>query len=347
MQAPAVSIIIPTKDRSALLRPALDSLLAQSLRAWEAIIVDDGSADDTAAFVCSLAKSDSRFRFLHRARNPAGAPTCRNIGLDHAEAPAVLFLDSDDLLAPTCLAGRLAALEARPHADFIVANGEIFRQTPGDLNRFWSTFDSRNDLDRFLRGDSVWATPGVLWRRDKLRGINGWTEGLERWQDWELHIRAQCRQLRYHKLPLSDYYIRRSEEDGISASDHRPQGLAQRVITMAAAMKELRSSPVATPEREAILATLAFDTYVLLTKSSQARRLGVPAWKTFRRARGNHLADRLFTAIAPIVSRSAPESLLSQRLYRRWNRTPHAPANRLHCNATHIAFDGDASTALA
>ncbi|HVX86449.1 MAG TPA: glycosyltransferase family A protein [Phycisphaerae bacterium] len=346
MLYPAISIIIPTKDRSALLRPALDSLLAQSLPAWEAIVVDDGSSDDTASLVRSLAASDPRFRFLSRNRNPAGAPTCRNIGLDHARATAVLFLDSDDLLAPTCLAGRLAALDARPHADFIVANGEIFRQTPGDLNRFWSTFDSRNDLDRFLRGDSVWATPGVLWRRDKLRSINAWTEGLHRWQDWELHIRAQCRQLRYHKLPIADYFIRRSDDDGISASDHQPQGRAERLLAMAAAMRELRASPVATPDRDAILATLAFDTFVLLTKSRHARRAAAPAWDAFRHARGRR-SDRFFSALAPLISKSAPESLLAQRLYRRWNRTPHAPTNHLHCNATHIAFEGDASAALA
>jgi glycosyltransferase involved in cell wall biosynthesis len=75
----SVSIIIPTKNRCELLRETLASVVAQTYSEWEAIVIDDGSTDDTEQMVMTMAATERRVRFLRRERRPTGAATCRNL----------------------------------------------------------------------------------------------------------------------------------------------------------------------------------------------------------------------------------------------------------------------------
>jgi len=110
--APAVSVLIPAHDVAGFLGDALDSLTAQTLPDWEAVVVDDGSRDGTAAV--AEARRDSRMRLLRQ--QAAGVSAARNRALAEARGEAILFLDADDWLAPDALARLAAALEAAPAA---------------------------------------------------------------------------------------------------------------------------------------------------------------------------------------------------------------------------------------
>src|SRR5579862_5510174 len=105
---PAVSIITPTKNRLTLLRETIHSVQQQTSPDWEHIIVDDGSTDGTDEFVLGLAETDSRVRYIPRPGGE-GANVCRNLGLRSSRGEFVVFLDSDDLLAPECLEVRVQA----------------------------------------------------------------------------------------------------------------------------------------------------------------------------------------------------------------------------------------------
>jgi len=104
-------VITPTRNRWALLQENLQSLQAQTLPAWEHIIVDDGSSDRTGEQVAALQQIDARFRYLPRRGATAGASACRNQGLLAARADLIVFLDSDDLLDPGCLERRVAVMQ--------------------------------------------------------------------------------------------------------------------------------------------------------------------------------------------------------------------------------------------
>ncbi|HUS24856.1 MAG TPA: glycosyltransferase family A protein [Candidatus Binatia bacterium] len=107
-ERPSVSVIIPTYNRSAYLRSALQSVFAQTRAPLEVIVVDDGSNDDTAAV---LASYGDRVR-THRRAERGGPSAARNDGLDLARGDLIAFLDSDDEWHPDKLAVQVAALAA-------------------------------------------------------------------------------------------------------------------------------------------------------------------------------------------------------------------------------------------
>lgn len=94
---PLVSVILPSYNRAHTLRRAIDSVLAQTFRDFELIVVDDGSADSTQDLVAAIA--DDRLRYVkHRRRK--GASAARNTGIDNAKGQYVAFIDSDDAWLP-------------------------------------------------------------------------------------------------------------------------------------------------------------------------------------------------------------------------------------------------------
>lgn len=97
--APLISVIIAARNAEATLDKTLDSLLMQTVKQWEAIIIDDGSADGTAEIALDYAARDPRSRLL-RVR-ACGAAAARNVGLAAARGAYVVFLDADDWIDPT------------------------------------------------------------------------------------------------------------------------------------------------------------------------------------------------------------------------------------------------------
>lgn len=176
---PQVSIILPTRDRAALLAEAVASVRAQHFRRWELIVVDDGSAEDIAAALAPFAE-DPRIRLVRQP--PRGAAAARNHGLALATAAWVAFLDSDNLWFPGFLAGALAALRDE---DAIVY-GVLASDAHGmDRPLLWRDFD-RVALERANFID----LNAVLIRRDVLADIGGFDTALDRLQDWDMLLRA-------------------------------------------------------------------------------------------------------------------------------------------------------------
>jgi glycosyltransferase involved in cell wall biosynthesis len=105
-----VSVIIPTYNRAALVQEAVASVLAQTWREFELIVVDDGSTDDTPE---ALAPYASRIS-LRRRESRGGVSAARNAGIAAARGEWLAFLDSDDLWLPEKLAHQMAYLSAHP-----------------------------------------------------------------------------------------------------------------------------------------------------------------------------------------------------------------------------------------
>ncbi|MBA3405543.1 MAG: glycosyltransferase family 2 protein, partial [Gemmatimonadaceae bacterium] len=203
-----VTICIPSYNREDLVGKTLDSILAQTWPAWEAIVVDDGSTDASMAVVSEYARRDSRIRLLKRGRGPKGACTCRNIAVEHAVGRYVLFLDNDDLLAPFALAQRVQVLDDNSRLDFAIFPMLLFRGEPASADRQWNIDTGEDDLIRLLKLDPNCQGTGTLWRRDSFVRVGGWDETLHVWQDIELHLRAFTSGCQYTKrldLPPDTY----------------------------------------------------------------------------------------------------------------------------------------------
>jgi glycosyltransferase involved in cell wall biosynthesis len=224
---PAVSVIIPCFNRERLLPETLDSLRMQTFRDWEAIVVDDGSTDQSLSIAQDYAASDARFCVLPRSGGRNGANPCRNKGLAEARSEYIIFLDSDDLLASTCLEERTRRMDREPHYGFGVYLTEIFAERIGDGAVLWNIPNQVADLHRFLSLDPPWHTTGPIWRRAALHQLQGLDEELLSFHDWDLHVRALIAKIPYFKEPVRDNYYRNSKRHqsainivSCSAADH-------------------------------------------------------------------------------------------------------------------------------
>jgi glycosyltransferase involved in cell wall biosynthesis/SAM-dependent methyltransferase len=106
-----VSVVIPTWNRSAKLQRALSSLRTQTWAHWEAVVVDDGSEDDTRDVVAQLAEEDPRIRLI--ARQHEGVSAARNAGIAEARGGFIAFLDSDNEWQPAFLEAMVGVMTAR------------------------------------------------------------------------------------------------------------------------------------------------------------------------------------------------------------------------------------------
>ncbi len=198
----------------------VDSVRAQTHDNFELLIVDDRSTDGGLEFVQEQTSDDSRIRVWSRETVSPGAPACRNEGLSQASGRFVIFLDSDDLLAPECLKSRLATATLYPKSQFWAFPSLIFKNVPEDGDRIW--FHQADDpLEGFLR-KPLWQTTSTFWRREFIRELGGFQEDLLSWQDWELHVRALASDGDFSLHPgQPDCFIRRAIHSRISGFSER------------------------------------------------------------------------------------------------------------------------------
>jgi glycosyltransferase involved in cell wall biosynthesis len=226
-----VSVIIPNYNRSKYLQECLFSIINQTVSNWEAIVVDDGSTDDSIEVLKSFTRQDTRIRLIQRNRDPKGAAASRNIGIDNAQGDYIIFLDSDDILAPHCLQQRIQVMKENPNLDFAVFKMQFFKEKPGDDSRVWNIETKEDTLQRFLNLDAVWQTSGPIWKKTALKKIGGFDEVLHCWQDIDIHLKALINSLQYEiRYDLSvDCFYRKNAEGTISQTNtNSPEKLASK-----------------------------------------------------------------------------------------------------------------------
>lgn len=130
---PLVSILIPMYNAYPYIKDMLDSILSQTYKNWELIIVDDGSTDESINLVKLYALSDNRIKLIQRSPSRMkGANSCRNIGYENSVGEYVIWLDADDIIAPYCLEQRVVFMTEHPTIDFAVFPSLAFYKNIGD-----------------------------------------------------------------------------------------------------------------------------------------------------------------------------------------------------------------------
>jgi CDP-glycerol glycerophosphotransferase len=114
---PVVTVIVAGFDVAPYAQAMVDSLRAQTLPSWRAVLVDDASTDDTARIFAEAAASDARFA-VHTQTHRRGLGAARNAGLERVRTPFLGFLDADDVLVPHALE-RLVGTVERTGSDFV------------------------------------------------------------------------------------------------------------------------------------------------------------------------------------------------------------------------------------
>ena len=222
--APSVSVVLPTRNRAALTRLAVESVLAQTYTDLELIVVDDGSTDDTPA--CLAALDDPRLVQI-RLQRPRGGGGARNVGLERARGEWIAFQDSDDRWLPDKLTRQLEALTAARHADPRFAAVFCRYRRDGEIVPAAPAASLHGELLPALARRSLIGTPTLLVHRDVL-GVGGFDAALPRFQDWEWVLRIATR---HHIAFVDDVLVEAGPAgQGITAGHDRKLLEAERRI---------------------------------------------------------------------------------------------------------------------
>lgn len=195
-----VSVIMPTYRQAAFVARAISSLLAQTLRDWELIVIDDGSPDDQTGLAVRSFQSDARIRYRRLAHN-GGLGAALNCGLDMASGRYIAYLPSDDVIYPDHLATLVALLDQQPQAIMAAAgvvhhyNRRTETRIPGHAIQLVQVLHRRCD-ERWLERSELVTDDldRMFWQRLQQHGTQVWTGGVscewvEHPQQWHKRIR--------------------------------------------------------------------------------------------------------------------------------------------------------------
>jgi glycosyltransferase involved in cell wall biosynthesis len=185
LQEPLISIVIPCYNQGHFLAQAVESILSQSHKRVEIIVVDDGSTDNTRAVAQRY--PSVRYIYQHNQR----IAVARNTGLQHSTGDYIVFLDSDDYLCEGALAVNLAYLQAHPEYAFVAGNfqwvntdgSQVIQSQPHGITRdFYLGLLERNYI----------GMPGiVMYRRAIVEAVGGFNTSPQCYgcEDYDIYMR--------------------------------------------------------------------------------------------------------------------------------------------------------------
>ena len=202
--SPFFSVIIPTFNRKATISRAINSLLAQTETDWEAIIVDDGSTDDTYYELRPLLDQFENIKYLKQKNR--GAAGSKNTGIQHAKGVFFTFLDSDDEYECTHLASRKKIIIENPGLQFL-SGGLTIIGSPFVPDRFDAT--KQVHIDKCEIGGTFFIEKQLLY---SLKGFNDILLG----EDSDLFDRVAATGVSMIKTNLPTYIYHRETEGSVT-----------------------------------------------------------------------------------------------------------------------------------
>ena len=183
---PTVSVIITTYNYGRFIAGAINSVLGQTRRPDEIIVVDDGSTDDTAAQVAAYA--DQGVRYIRQANSGPGA--ARNTGIRAGQGALIAFLDADDRWLPDKLARQIAHLHAYPAAGLVTGSEwQVFESGQPPLYVRRPPVGAARLYPQILMENSIGNPSLTLVRRVCFDRVGMFDAGIPLGQDWDMWIR--------------------------------------------------------------------------------------------------------------------------------------------------------------
>lgn len=181
-----ISVILPTFNRSNMIVRSICSVLNQTYKDFELIIVDDGSTDCTQDMVSRI--KDSRIRYIRHEKNK-GAAAARNTGIKAAQCDLIAFQDSDDEWVPEKLEKQIKAILALPD-DFGVIYSAFWRLGKQKIYIPRKNISIKEGwmYKQLLYGNIV-GMPVSLIKKECFNVVGGFSENLRALEDWELFLR--------------------------------------------------------------------------------------------------------------------------------------------------------------
>lgn len=186
-----VSVVVPCFNYARFLDECVQSVIAQSYRNWECLIIDDGSMDETPDIGRRLAVANERVRYIRQAN--AGLSAARNRAVSEARGSYLQFLDADDRLEHDKLRVQVEYLERHPDIDLVVGGAAYFTGRPPYKVRPWpkslDVCQEASALEALLRQNQFPVNAALL-RASVIRSVGNFDVLLRSHEDWDLWLRC-------------------------------------------------------------------------------------------------------------------------------------------------------------
>jgi cellulose synthase/poly-beta-1,6-N-acetylglucosamine synthase-like glycosyltransferase len=306
---PRVSVVVPAYNVSTYIADALGSLAAQTFSAFEALVVDDGSTDDTAQVVQSFCDRDRRFKLLQKPNG--GLSSARNYGIQFATGDYIALLDADDTYRPQKLANHVAVLDQHPEIGVVYSASQIIR-------------DDGRPTFMALSGKPIYADPlhamlcknfvghgsNAVFRRCLVDQVGNFDETLRSSEDADFWLRIAATDWGFYRVPqrLCCYRVRPT---GLSFNVAQMQRSHEQVMQGALQRSPERVQPML-PTAEAYLYRYLARLSLTAGDGEQARHYIDQAWASdarifYRDPRS--LVTLLAVKLAPLTRRMIQRTL--------------------------------------
>jgi glycosyltransferase involved in cell wall biosynthesis len=264
-----MAVVIPVYNRIELLKKTVDCLFAQTLTDAEFIFVDDRSGKDVWEYLTDVSSADKRVKVIQKPGHlPQGCQASKNLALEHCESDFVTFLDSDDLMTPSCLQERCQFLLENSDVDLLVGKQAVLGNSSEQV--FWVNVPSNeHDLDRFLDLahplDVPWLNGGSTIRLAKLKheGIKWRPEFC--WEDAAFHFECLCHgfKVRWMDRQRGPDAFYRLHDDTMGTDLWEGEGIQNAGRMMVWMLEELKSAAMHTVNRSQRLSRSFFHVCIL------------------------------------------------------------------------------------
>lgn len=222
---PIISVIIPTYNRANLLNGSVGSVLVQTFKNFEIILIDDGSTDNTESIVKGF--NNPKIRYIENKRN-IGAAAARNVGIKIAKGKYIAFQDSDDEWLPEKLEKQIKVFESASSNVGVVYSGYLIIKRNKKIYAPLKKYKKRNgNIHKELLYGNFIGTPTILVKKECFEKVGMFDENLNALEDWELAIR------------LSKYYEFRFLDEPLLLANYSVNSVSKNYRAIISAFKKI------------------------------------------------------------------------------------------------------------
>jgi glycosyltransferase involved in cell wall biosynthesis len=207
---PLVSIITTTYNREKVISQTIQSILNQTFKSWECIIIDDHSNDNTIYTINNYINNDPRFKLISNKSN-VGVSESRNIGLSIAKGDYIFIIDSDDVIGTDKLSRQVSFLETNSEIDICYTGARYF-YTDSNLKYLYGNdnfliqvevtkYDA--DLVRIFSIRNPFVVGALLYRKKVFEKVGFYDKSLRLYEDWDHNLRCAKANCIIHYLGYS------------------------------------------------------------------------------------------------------------------------------------------------
>jgi glycosyltransferase involved in cell wall biosynthesis len=184
---PLFSIVIPCYNQAHFLPQCLDSVLEQEYKNWEAVVVNDGSPDNTNEVVQKYSAEDPRIKLV--VKENGGLSSARNFGIANAFGHRFIFLDADDFLYPNCLE-KIAAVIRDSDENTLIQYGYTYVKEDGEEVLSHTKAQKKEFLIPDVFKGNLGPCHSICISRSLLFSAGSFDESLKSVEDWDFWMRA-------------------------------------------------------------------------------------------------------------------------------------------------------------